>query len=560
MAGIDPLVWKNYNQETGQGDPSTPLTAETLNQWTSDIVLVSDTAEAAAIAAQEAAAAATAAAQDAADVAANVARASAHDRLSTFGDSLTDGGDSGVLWPESDTWPVKLATHLGTVDVTNKGFSGATVSELLLRVGADKPRLTVAGGVIPSSDTVSVATLADLGVPASRVFGIDGTAGPFARNRVNLLKNPGPGVDSGWAVSGGTGGVATRAHYAAGGVDGAPYVEATWTTAPTGGGRTVALDVTGDPGQVIAGERYTASAWVRSSTNRSVGIDIGWYGASYITQTAGSSTTLTPGVWTRLSVTAVAPAGATRAALTASARANPAVGETLAASRALLEAAPSMRTWFDGASVGATWSGAANASTSSRTDFVGITSRLSRASGGALSLTTYGYEPDTTVTGPVTFTAATQGGASDTATVWIGRNDLTYDITGPDATVADHIVGGVQRLVEWLTPQVKNVMIFGLFAQPNEPSGSARHATITEVNDRLRALFPGKFLSVHEYLRDHALADMGVTPTTDDLADIANDTVPRSTLAADGGHISKATATVIATHFVAPYLQAKGWV
>lgn len=55
MAGIDPLVWKNYNPETGQGDPSTPLTAETLNQWTSDIVLVSDTAEAAAIAAQQAA-------------------------------------------------------------------------------------------------------------------------------------------------------------------------------------------------------------------------------------------------------------------------------------------------------------------------------------------------------------------------------------------------------------------------------------------------------------------------------------------------------------------------
>lgn len=53
MAGIDPLVWKNYNPVTGQGDPSTPLTAETLNQWTDDLVLVSETAEGFAADAQQ---------------------------------------------------------------------------------------------------------------------------------------------------------------------------------------------------------------------------------------------------------------------------------------------------------------------------------------------------------------------------------------------------------------------------------------------------------------------------------------------------------------------------
>jgi hypothetical protein len=45
VSGIAPMVWHNYDPETGTGDPSTPLTADKLNQWTSDIVAVSDAAE-----------------------------------------------------------------------------------------------------------------------------------------------------------------------------------------------------------------------------------------------------------------------------------------------------------------------------------------------------------------------------------------------------------------------------------------------------------------------------------------------------------------------------------
>lgn len=562
MAVPSSIRWQNLPSK------ATPVTAERLNDQQDWIDARAGEAETAATeaavavtSAQAYAADASAAAIEAAEAAANVARTSDPTRVATFGDSLTDGGDSGVLWPESDTWPYKLATHLGDVEVTNKGYSSATVGELLLRIGVDKPRLTVAGGIIPSAGTASVTTPADLGTYSTRVFGIDGTMGPFAVDRVNLINNSRPGVDSGWGFNAGTGGVAARAYQLTGGPeDDGAYVEVTWSTAPTGGARSITVDTTGTAGQVTAGLVYTASAWVRSSTNRAVSLDLGWYAAGFVGQKVGTSVTLTPGVWTRVSVTGTAAATATRAVVSVSAKANPGVGETLAVSKGLLERTTSVWPWYDGASPGATWTGAANASTSTRTEYVGISARLSRASGGALSLTTYGDEPDIPVAGTVQFTPYTAGGLADTATIWIGRNDLTFDITGPDATVADHIVGGTQRLVEWLTPQVKNVMIFGLFAQPNEPSGSARHAIVTEVNDRLRALFPGKFLSVHEYLRDYALADMGVTPTATDLTDIANDTAPTSTLAPDVSHISKATATVIATHFVAPYLQAKGWV
>ena len=60
MSGIEPMVWREYDPQTGVGDPSTPVTAARLNQWTADLVAVSDAAEGYAAEAQQAA-------QDAAD-------------------------------------------------------------------------------------------------------------------------------------------------------------------------------------------------------------------------------------------------------------------------------------------------------------------------------------------------------------------------------------------------------------------------------------------------------------------------------------------------------------
>src|SRR5699024_2952681 len=35
-------------------------------------------------------------------------------RIAAFGDSQTDGGDSGSLWPEEESWPSRLGAKLGT--------------------------------------------------------------------------------------------------------------------------------------------------------------------------------------------------------------------------------------------------------------------------------------------------------------------------------------------------------------------------------------------------------------------------------------------------------------
>lgn len=290
--------------------------------------------------------------------------------ISTFGDSLTDGGSNGTLWPETDSWPSKLALQLPGTTVTNLGYSSACVDEMLIRTGVRRPRFTVVGGSIPSSGTVNLTTTENLGIPTSRVAGIDGVLGGF-----------------------------------------------------TG--------------------------------------------------------------------------------------------------RLLVD-----------------------------------------ASGTGITFTTYGAAPTTAVTGPQEFVSLDDTGRwGDTAIVWIGRNDVTFGMAGVDGTVPLHVVGGVQRLVEWLTPQVKQIMIVGTTTQTNETTGQTRHTQVTEINTRLRDLYPGKFKSVQEYLMTQAMTDMGLTQTSQDTTNLANGTLPESLMAAgDVGHISKATAAALAQYFFAPYLLAKGWV
>lgn len=287
--------------------------------------------------------------------------------VTAFGDSLTDGGSNGELWPESDTWPVKLDSVLPNATVTNLGYSSATVDELLLRIGAMPLRVIVPAGGIPPSGNALVTPTQTYGMPA-----------------------------------------------------GTRPIDTTYN----GGG-------------------------VRINKN-------------------------SDGTWQLYNF------GST----------------TIPAGEALIPPA-----------------------------------------------------------------AAWAGRNGDTAIIWIGVNNNTGNVKGLEETVADHIVAGHQRLVAWLSPQVKQFMILGITTRTPETTGAAANDTVLEVNRRLRGLFPGNFKSIQEYLRTQALTDLGITPTQDDLGKIAAGVLPPSVLASgDVGHISKETATVVATHFVKPYLVAKGWV
>lgn len=101
---------------------------------------------------------------------------------------------------------------------------------------------------------------------------------------------------------------------ALGGADGVANLAIT----ATGAGDTAARTLGGAGAiAVTVGGQYTALASVRPTVNRNVQVGIRWYDASNapLSTTLGTSTPVTTGVWTQLSVTATAPALATRGAV-----------------------------------------------------------------------------------------------------------------------------------------------------------------------------------------------------------------------------------------------------
>jgi lysophospholipase L1-like esterase len=73
----------------------------------------------------------------------------------------------------------------------------------------------------------------------------------------------------------------------------------------------------------------------------------------------------------------------------------------------------------------------------------------------------------------------------------------------------------------------------------------------------LQAAFGDCFLDVRKYLVNYGLVDAGITPTSQDLTDIAADVIP-SSLRSDSTHFTAAGYTLVA-NFVSRAIRAKGW-
>jgi len=183
---------------------------------------------------------------------------------------------------------------------------------------------------------------------------------------------------------------------------------------------------------------------------------------------------------------------------------------------------------------------------------------------------------DVSTTGTLTFTRSEAGAATaapgaqkfiswwpdnstDTLVIYLGANDITANVKGMEATVADHVVASTVALVEWARPRRKRVLLMGTITRTDEPRGSAGYNTTVEINTRLAALYPGRFLDIRRYLIDQAIYDAGITPTADDLAHMADDTLPPSIML-DPRHYTGPIARLIAEKKVAPFLTQKGWV
>jgi len=205
---------------------------------------------------------------------------------------------------------------------------------------------------------------------------------------VNLVKNP-RGVNS-TAVGGssGTGGASALTYPTTGGplTDAPSFIRRTINTVPTAGDITVTVGsqtITAlDAGHI--GKTLNFAVYVRASKACATpGIpyaSIGWFNVSegFISGATGGSTTLTANTWMRLGVfTATVPALTTRLQFQATFPVNGvsglAIGDTFDVTAFLVNETVTGfdNSYFDGASVGASWQGTAHASRSAKVVGIG---------------------------------------------------------------------------------------------------------------------------------------------------------------------------------------------
>lgn len=140
----------------------------------------------------------------------------------------------------------------------------------------------------------------------------------------------------------------------------------------------------------------------------------------------------------------------------------------------------------------------------------------------------------------------------DTVIIWAGRNN---DLSTRAARIAAR--DDILAMVKTLSPTIKRYLVLSVLNGLNEGTGSAAHTNILAMNAELALTFGDRYLDVRRYLIDHGLEDAGITPTSQDNTDVANDTVPAS-LRSDSIHLVAASYTLVG-NLAARQIIARGW-
>lgn len=187
----------------------------------------------------------------------------------------------------------------------------------------------------------------------------------------------------------------------------------------------------------------------------------------------------------------------------------------------------------------------------------GVPGDLSRAADGSLTFTR--GTPGSAVAVP----AGTQWSTpyddhhADTMLVMLGRNNVGQSATVPGKTVAEHVVDGIARIVDWHSRGLAQVLVLSVTTRTDETEGTGGHATVVAINDALSATYGPRYFDLRRYLVDQAIYDLGLTPTPEDLDAMDGDTLPPSIMD-DSTHYTRETAELVAAQ-VHDYLTTRDW-
>lgn len=138
---------------------------------------------------------------------------------------------------------------------------------------------------------------------------------------------------------------------------------------------------------------------------------------------------------------------------------------------------------------------------------------------------------------------------------WTGRNDVVFDLPNP----RDGVIASTAAMVDHLAPLRKKFLIISVTTATNETAGTAGYAQVRSINDALRERWPGQFVDLRRLIIDHGLEMAGITPTADDRAAIAGDTVPPS-LMSDAIHFNATCRNLVIAPLIYQQLRDRGWV
>lgn len=137
---------------------------------------------------------------------------------------------------------------------------------------------------------------------------------------------------------------------------------------------------------------------------------------------------------------------------------------------------------------------------------------------------------------------------SDIFVIWAGRNNFAE---------TDQVIADTQAMILHQYALDRRFVVLSEHNSSTAVSGSTEWTQVKTLNDRQRALWGRRFIDARRYLIDYGLAHAGITPTTQDLADIANDVVP-SSLRSDNLHLN-ATGSGIVADLIKARLIELGW-
>lgn len=140
--------------------------------------------------------------------------------------------------------------------------------------------------------------------------------------------------------------------------------------------------------------------------------------------------------------------------------------------------------------------------------------------------------------------------------IWVGRNG--FKIVGDPGVY----VGMIQRALDWMSADAReHCLVFSIPPWVGEEIGTSTRDKLNAQNAAYRSAFPAQWVDIAALMSTPQAVELaGLTPTEQDVTDIANGITPQSLRnVGDGGHFNAAAYTAI-NKIVAAEYASRGWI